>query len=94
MNTNFTLKDNINSNSINNNPGNILYVLAEPDDFFKVYAVYTSIPTPTELQQIANNLGLTFTEFHDYLYVYEIPVGALMDSNAFPVHNIVNWVVI
>ena len=95
MNTNFMLKHSTDNNSINNNSGNILYVLAEPADFFMVYAVYTSIPTPTELQQMANNIGLSFTEFHDDLYVYEIPVGALMDNSyAFPEHEIVNWVVI
>lgn len=91
----FNVRPNYNESNIDkaNNRGQILYVLGQDDDIFVTHAVFTAIPTATQLQNVCNALGMNARDFHTYVGVYEIPVGSLVDS-VYPSHYIVNWKVI
>ena len=90
----FNMKPNHNESNTDktNNTGQILYVLGDEYENFITYAVFTTIPTAAQLQNICNALCMDVIDFHT-LGVYEIPVGSLVDS-IYPRHHIINWTVI
>lgn len=90
---NMTPSHNESNTDKTNNTGQILYVLGEEYENFITHAVFTTIPTAAQLQNICNALCMDVRDFHTYMGVYEIPVGSLVDS-VYPSHHIINWTVI